>query len=35
VRRYFSLGSMAALYGSSPEEPEVLALEVPKEVIAV
>ena len=35
VRRYFSLGSMAALYGSSPQEPEVLALEVPKEVIAV
>ena len=25
----------AALYGSSPEEPEVPALEVPKEVIAV
>ena len=35
VRRYFSLGSMAVLYGSSPEELEVLALEVPKEVIAV
>ncbi len=35
VRRYFSLGSMAALYGSSPQEPEVPALEVPKEVIAV
>ncbi|GEM_PF-5169624 len=32
---YFSLGSRAALYGSSPAELEVLALEVPKEVIAV
>ncbi|QAA77163.1 MAG: Mobile element protein [Candidatus Bipolaricaulis sibiricus] len=35
VRRYFSLGSMAVLYGSSPEELEVLPLEVPKEVIAL
>jgi len=35
VRRYFSLGSMAALYGGSPDEPEVPALGVPKEVIAV
>ena len=35
VRRYFSLGSMAVLYGSSPEELEVLPLGVPREVIAV
>ena len=35
VLRYFSLGSMAVLYGSSPEELEVFALEVPMEVIAV
>lgn len=35
VRRYFSLGSMAVLYGNTPEEFEVPALEVPKEVIAV
>jgi len=35
VRRYFSLGSMAVRYRGSPKNPEVPALEVPKEVIAV
>ncbi len=35
VRRYFSLGSMAVLYGNTPEEAHVPALGVPKEVIAV
>ena len=35
VRRYFSLGSMAVRYRGSPKDPEVPALEVPKEVIAV
>ncbi|MBC7238499.1 MAG: hypothetical protein H5T71_00145 [Chloroflexi bacterium] len=35
VRRYFSLGSMAAMYGNPREEPEVPALGVAKEVIAV
>ncbi|HAZ30514.1 TPA: IS256 family transposase, partial [Candidatus Acetothermia bacterium] len=35
VQRYFSLGSMAALYGNPREEPEVPALGVAKEVIAV
>jgi len=35
VRRYFSLGSMAVLYGNTPEELEVPGLGVSKEVIAV
>lgn len=35
VRRYFSLGSMALLCGNSQEEPEVRALGVGEEVIAV
>lgn len=35
VRRYFSLGSMAALYGETPGEPPVPALGLPKEVITV
>ncbi|MFH1609207.1 MAG: IS256 family transposase [Candidatus Bipolaricaulota bacterium] len=35
VRRYFSQGSMAALYGRSGEHPEISALRVGKEVIPV
>jgi len=35
LRRYFSLGSMAVLYGGSLEELDPPALEVPKAVIAV
>jgi len=35
VRQHFSLRSMALFHGSSPEKLEVLALGVPKEVIAV
>lgn len=35
VRRYFSLGSMAVLYGETPAESPVPALGLPKEVVNV
>jgi hypothetical protein len=35
VRRYFSLGSMAALYGEAATEPELLVLTAGEEVTVV